>query len=225
MDCISCIAEYFRIGSFLVLVVPPEAGLEFDRLARLFSWSKPAVGPWFGPIIEQVWRERPSLELVDEDLNWLKPYLLTCWVEDQNTYHRSRHMMHSRWAHVLHRSIIAVLTVTLGLVVWHLFGEYSGPSEHHLARDLTESILAFLAITATSIAAALNGYAGQQQHHRHAERFELMTEELEDIGNALDGATTMESLKVNVYRLRYVMLGEATDWYAGMYGQLMDVPT
>jgi hypothetical protein len=219
-------AEYFRIGGYLVFTAPPNTNLEFDRLARLYSWSsRPGRTPWFGPVIEEVWYERPKVTLDDADVSWLAPYLWKSWIEPQAEYHESQHKMHARWTEIFRWAIVAVLGLTLCLVLTHFAYAYADSVGRHEPRNLIEPLLAFFAISMTSVAAALNGYAGQQQHHRHAERFKTMSKELERTSTSILGVGTMSELKSELHEVTRAMLGEATDWYQGMQSQLMDMPT
>jgi SMODS and SLOG-associating 2TM effector domain 1 len=216
------IGEYFRIGRFLALVYPREPrGLEFDRVARLYSWSsEPVSRPWFGPVIERAWDCRPDRQLGEADVPWLRHYLISQWIGDQIRYHQDRRDLHRRWDAVFRWAIRAILLATVLIVVGHVVLEYLG-----VGGGLSAGWLAFTAIALTSMAGAVNGYAGQQRHNFHSLRFGRMAEELTAISESLAKAATLADLRAHVSAVRRVMLGETTNWYEDMEQQLMDSPT
>jgi hypothetical protein len=221
--------EYFRIGRYLALVTPRTAsGLEYDRFARLYSWSsEPGSTPWFAPVIERVWDRRPDPELRDQDVTWLRDYLITGWIDSQIKYHEKRRNDHQRWDRIFQWVIRITLFATVLAVILHVLKDYfpSFLGAPHTGRDLTLPTLAFLTIALTSVAAAFNGYAGQQRHSFHYARFRRMGAELSRIKGSLHTAKDMEQLRMHISQVRRVTLGETTDWFEGMQEQLIDSPT
>jgi hypothetical protein len=222
--------EYFRTGRFLALVTPTAAGgLEFDRFARLHSWwsSKPASVPWFDPVIERAWERRPDLDLRDSDVSWLGPYLITQWIDGQIDYHRSRAKDHLAWDTIFRRAIRVILLATVFIVISHVILDYlpQHTGAHHTDRDLVSATLAFFAIALTSLAAAFNGYSGQQRHSYHSIRFQLMADELERIKESMRRAKTLGELRAHLRTARRTMLGETIDWYEEMEQQEIDSPS
>lgn len=220
--------EYLRIGRYLAFVTPKAtSGLEFERFARLYSWSsEPASTPWFAPVLEHAWDRRPDPEPHNRDVPWLRDYLITDWIDNQITYHEKRQDDHLRWDRIFRWAIQITLLATVLAVILHVFRDYFPDflgAPH--GRDLTLLTLSFLAITLTSIAAALNGYAGQQRHSFHYARFRRMAEELRGIRDSLRAAKDMEQLRMHIAEVRRVTLGETTNWFEGMQEQLIDSPT
>ncbi len=221
--------EYFRIGRYLALVTPKKAsGLEFDRFARLYSWSsEPGSTPWFAPVIERVWDRRPDPDLRDHDVTWLRDYLISDWIDSQITYHERRRDDHLRWDGILQWIIRITLFGTVLVVILHVLKDYfpSFLGVPNSGRNLILPMLAFLAISLTSVAAAFNGYAGQQRHSFHYARFRRMAAELTRIKGSLHSAKDMEQLRMHIAEVRRVTLGETTNWFEGMQEQLIDSPT
>ena len=222
--------EYLRIGRFLALVMPPEASrLEFERFARLYSWSsKPGRIPWFAPVLDRVWDHRPALELRDSDVASVRDYLIADWIDDQIAYYEKRSNKHRQWDKVFERVIPAALMVTVVVVFLHILFDYYTPhalAGHGAARDLLLRWMALTVIALTSVAAALTGYSGQQRHNYHHSRFDRMADELRDIRVSIRGATTMGELRIQVNAIRRVTLGEATSWYEGMEDQAIESPS
>jgi hypothetical protein len=221
--------EYLRIGCFLALVTPKTAsGLEFARFARLYSWSsEPSTVPWFAPVIGRVWDRRPDLDVPAVGVVWLRDYLIVGWIDRQISYHEDRRDDHLRWDKRLYWIIRAILLVTVVIVLLHVLLDYFPHLlvAHHAGRDTFLKSLSFIAIALTSVAAAFNGYSGQQRHYYHYMRFHRMTEELRGIRSSVGNATTMEQLGMHISEVRRVTLGETTDWYEEMQEQVIDSPS
>jgi len=219
-----------RIGRYLALVSPKTAtGLDFNRVVRLNSWSsEPSLTPWFAPVLERLWDRRPDVRLSDNDVSWLREYILTDWVDGQIKYHGGRQADHQRWDRNLRWAIGATLLTTVLAVSLHAVrGYFPGflLGRQSSSRDLMSVTLAFLVIVLTSVAAAFNGYAGQQRHSYHQARFQRMAKELSNIRKQLDRATTIDQLRQDIAEVRRVTLGEATDWFEDMRDQQLDSPT
>jgi hypothetical protein len=223
------IGEYFRIGRYLALVTPKTAaGMEYSRFARLYSWSsEPDSTPWFAPVIERVWERRPDPDLRDHDVTWLRDYLITNWISSQITYYEKRRNDHRRWDGIFHWVIRITLFATVLVVILHVLKDYlpSFLGAPPAGRNLILPMLAFLTIALTSVAAAFNGYAGQQRHSFHYARFSRMSAELSMIKDSLHTAKDMEQLRMHISEVRRVTLGETTNWFEGMQDQVIDSPT
>ena len=85
-------------------------------------------------------------------------------------------------------------------------------------------MLAFLTVVLTSVAAAFNGYSGQQRHSFHHARFSRMVTELTDIREVLKQAESIEGLRRSIGEVSRVTIGDATDWFQDMRNQLLDSP-
>ena len=222
-------SEYFRIGRFLALVTPATApGLEFGRFARLHSLASRRVSvPWFNPVLERAWERRPKLNLADSDVPWLGAYLITQWIDRQLNYHHSSARVHSTWERIFQWTIRVILLATALIVISHVILDYQPQhiGTQQASRDLVAIFLAFFAIALTSLAAAFNGYSGQQRHGYHAVRFQRMAGELERIKESMHEARTMEELRMHLGAAGRIMLIEATDWYMEMEQQVIDSPS
>lgn len=221
--------EFFRIGRFFALVSPPGGrGMEFSRIARHDPWSAdPQAVPWFAPVVERVWDLRPETNLDHRDVAWLRDYLIAGWIDGQIGYHERRRDEHHRWEMIFQWLIRGTLLATVLAVVLHVLRDYlpDFPVAQHGGRDVFLAVMAFLAITLTSVAAALNGYSGQQRHAFHSSRFRRMASELVRIRGSLSGATTMGELRAHVEEVRRVTAGEAANWFEDMHEQLIESPT
>ena len=221
-------SEYLRIGRYLALVTPNgDTWLDFSGVVRLISWSsEPSLTPWFAPLLQRLWDRRPDVSMSDADVPWLRDYIVTNWIDGQIKYHEDRRADHRLWGRYLQWAIngtllATVLTVALHAVRYYL-PDFLG---HETGRDDISATLAFLVIVLTSIAAAFNGYAGQQRHSYHEARFRRMVRELGIVRKQLHDATTMEQLRRDISEVRRVTLGEATDWFEDMRDQQLDAPT
>lgn len=221
-------SEYLRIGRYLALVTPrSNTGLDLSRVVRVMSWSsEPSLTPWFAPVLERLWDRRPDVSMSDEDVPWLRDYIVTDWLDGQIRYHQDRSEDHGFWARNLGWAVSGTLVATVIAVALHALRDYF-PRFLGVAtgRDLILATLAFLVILLTSVAAAFNGYAGQQRHSYHAARFRRMARELTIIRKRLHNATTMDQLRADISEVRRVTLGEATAWFEDMRDQQLDAPT
>ncbi len=221
-------SEYLRIGRYLALVTPKSStGLDFSRVVRVTSWSsEPSLTPWFAPVLERIWDHRPDVSVSDEDTQRLRDYIVSDWIDGQIRYHERRRDDHRFWARNLRWAISGTLVATVLTVALHALREYF---PHFLGketgRDAISAALAFLVIMLTSVAAAFNGYAGQQRHSYHEARFRRMARELAIIRKRLDQARTVAELRADISEVRRVTLGEATDWFEDMRDQQLDAPT
>jgi hypothetical protein len=222
-------SEYLRIGRYLALVTPKmTAGLDFNRTVRLNSWSsEPSLTPWFAPVLERLWDHRPDTHLFDDDAEWLRGYIIKSWVCGQIKYHEDRRDYHQRWDRNFKWAIRVTLFATVLAIALHALGDYFPTflSVRHGGRELTAPTLAFVVIVLTGVAAAVNGYAGQQRHSYHHDRFGRMARELKSVQRVLHGARSIDALRQNIGDARRVTLGEATDWFEDMRDQPIDSPT
>jgi hypothetical protein len=222
-------AEYMRIGRYLALVTPKNAtGLDFNRVIRMSSWSsEPSLTPWFAPVLERLWDRRPDVRASDNDAAWLRDAVVTDWIGGQIDYHGKKEKVHQAWDRNLGWVIRIMLFTTVVAVALHAVRDYYPHFLGHEAspRDLTTVNLAFLVILLTSVAAALNGYAGQQRHSFHEARSRRMARELSNVRDQLKMATTIADLQLRIAEIRRITLGEATDWFEDMRDQLLDSPT
>lgn len=220
--------ELLRIGRFFALVGPPTGrDLEFSRIVQQDPWSAdPDAVPWFAPVIERAWDLRPETDLGHGDVTWLRDYLIAGWIDRQIEYYERRRDMHHSWETIFQRLIRGTLLATVLAVILHMLRDYlpGFPVAQHGGRDVFLAAMAFLAITLTSVAAALNGYSGQQRHAFHFSRFRRMASELIRIRVSLSGATTMGELRAHVEEVRRVTAGEATNWFEDMQEQLIESP-
>jgi hypothetical protein len=223
-------SEYQRIGRYLALVTPKiTSGLDLNRVVRLNAWSSEAsLIPWFGPVLERIWDRRPIAQFSDHDALWLRNHIVTDWIDGQITYHQGRRDYHERWDRILRWAIRGTLFATVLAIALHavrayypafLFGRQTG------SRDLISANLAFLVIVLTSVAAAFNGYAGQQRHAYHRARFGRMARELSTIRTEVYRAISIGQLRQSISEVRRVTLSEATDWFEDMRDQEIDSPT
>ena len=223
-------SEYLRIGRYLALLTPrTDTALEFQHFARLYSWSsEPGLTPWFGPAVEHIWEHRPVLgENSDsDDVKRLQHNLISDWIGSQIEYHKKKRDSHHLWDRIFRWAIQVTLFATLLIVVLHVLQDYfpaflgtSATGRHHLLVTLE-----FLAIALTSVAAALTGYAGLQRHSFHYARFGRMAIELSRIKDEMGGASGAAELRNHVSDVRRVTLGETTNWFEDMQGQVMESP-
>jgi SMODS and SLOG-associating 2TM effector domain 1 len=213
--------EYFRIGRFLAFVIPATAaGAEFGRFSRLQSWSTsdPVSVPWFTPVLERVWENRPRPPARDQEASWLGAYLAARWIGDQMAYHGGRAETHRRLESGFQWWIRGTLILTFCLAVAHVGADLAGAPEQ------ASSWLAVLVIALTAMASGVIGYSGLQRHRYHAERFARMATELARIQQPMRSATTLSEVRRNAEKARRIMLGETTSWYEDMEQQVIDPP-
>jgi hypothetical protein len=220
--------EFMRVGHYLALVPPRlSTATDFHRMAQPRSWSsEPSLTPWFSPVLERLWDRRPDVDLSRVDVNVLRNYFVCHWVDDQIDYHQRRRDSHGRWDRNFVWTIRVILVATVLAVLMHAVRGYAPAFlGRPVGRDIVAALLAFLTIVLTSVAAAFNGYSGQQRHSFHHARFSRMVTELTDIREVLKQAESLEGLRRSIGEVSRVTLGEATDWFQDMRNQLLDSPT
>jgi hypothetical protein len=222
-------SEYMRVGRYLALVNPElSTALDFNRVARPASWSsEPRLAPWFAPVLDRLWDRWPDVNPDRLDVKLLSRHLMREWIDDQIEYHKRRSTVHHRWDRYLGRALQVTLVATVLAVALHAIREYSPTFLGRTTggRDFTTARLAFLTIALTSVAAAFNGYSGQQRHGFHHVRFRRMVTELVSISGTINDAETIDELRHSVDRARRITLGETTDWFEDMRDQLLESPT
>jgi ABC-type glycerol-3-phosphate transport system permease component len=219
--------EFMRVGRYLALVPPKlSTATDFHRMAQPRSWSsEPSLTPWFAPVLERLWDRRPDVDLGRVDVRVVRDYLVRHWVNDQIAYHERRSDTHHHWDRSFAWAIRVILIATVLAVLLHAVRGYAPAFlGRRPGRDLIAALLAFLTIVLTSVAAAFNGYSGQQRHGFHYARFRRMVTELTDIRDGLKQADTIEGLRRSIGEVSRVTLGEATDWFQDMRNQLLDSP-
>jgi len=217
------VAEYFRNGQFVFLVAlsPPHAASDLLPLVE-GSLTRARIVPWFFPVIEDVWEQRPPHDLSDTDLGWVRDVVLTRWVADQQGWHETKAADHERRFGRYEKGIVWAFFSSVVFVIIHLVLSIPAMGVH---AHWVEAGLATLVIALASTGAALNGLAAHLNHRGHAERYTDVAYELSQEQKGIAAATTFGELREGILAVRRIMLGETREWFEGMYESDIAVPT
>lgn len=222
------VAEYFRTGQFFFFVAASALRTPSDPLPLVEgTLARARIVPWFAPVVEDLWEQRPELEISDADIPWVREVLLRYWIDHQQAWHEKHSQKHERWHTGYRRAIWSVFGLSVGIVAVHLALSIYGWAAlgHHPAVDKWDAVLAVAVIALASFGAGLNAIAGHANHGGHAERYREVAYQLAQQRKDVNGAQTLADLRHQMIRVRRIMLGETSYWFEGMYTSDIEVPT
>ncbi len=203
------LAERFRSAFFLA-----SAGLRGRReggLERVYLGH--ASEEWLRRAFAEVWSQRPQVEMIESDVEGLRPYLAEAWIEDQIKYHRKTSRKHEMRHLRLSRATEILFGVTILAAVLHSFSV----GGHGSAGTLSwANLLILLAIALPALGAALSGIRAQREYLRHSERFGRMVHYLEDTKKRMEAAPDLETVRTVAAEAEDLMLEENRDWFVVM---------
>ncbi len=221
------ISEYLRSSQFTCFVAPRSSDGHPDGEPLIErSLARSRIVPWFAPVVEDIWDQRPELRLSAADLPWIQAMLRTDWVGDQRAWHADKSKLHDEWSIRYKRAIGAVFGLSVFIVAVHTvrsIGSSLGERHYHL--EFSDGVLAIIVIGLASTGAALNGLAAHANHAGHAERYSDVAYELEQEQKEIESATSMTQLRTSAAAVRRIMLGETNAWFEGMSSSEIEVPT
>lgn len=222
------IAEYLRSAQFTCFVVPrdPDGGPDAEPLIER-SLSKSRIVPWFAPVVEDIWEQRPELPISVAAVPWIREMLRTEWVDDQLAWHIGKSHLHDIWSIRYRWAIGSVFGLSVAIVAVHAVRSVSYWLVHHHRYHLefSDGVLAIIVIGLASTGAALNGLASHANHAGHAERFSDVAYELEQERKEVEASVTLSELRRSAGAVRRIMLGETNAWFEGMSSSEIEVPT
>lgn len=203
------LAERFRSAFFLAL-----AGLDVRREARPNGvYPGRPSDEWVGRAFVEVWDQRPRTQLAESDVENLRRFLATAWIEDQRRYHEKMSKKHGRRHWRLSRLSELLLAATVLAAVLHA----TGVGEHDSIGPLEWSdLLVFLAISLPALAAAISGIRVQREYERNAERYSGMRKIMEGLRARMESAADLGTVRGIAIETEELMLQENSDWFALM---------
>jgi hypothetical protein len=203
------LAERLRSAFFLAL-----AGLGVRREARPQGvYPGRRSEEWVGRAFVEVWDQRPQTELAESDVENLRRFLATAWIDDQRRYHEKMSRKHAGRHWRLSRLSELLLAATMLAAVLHAVGV----GEHDSVGPLEWSdLLVFLAISLPALAAAVSGIRVQREYERNAERYSGMRKILEGLRARMERAADLEAVRGIAIETEELMLQENSDWFALM---------
>jgi hypothetical protein len=202
------LAERFRSALYLAVV-----GQEDSRQVSAESVN---VGhssdAWLRRAFEEVWNQRPQ-PLDDVELDKLKVFTASAWVQDQADYHqRAAHQNEKKHARISY-AITVLFGATLLMAVLHAL-EFGGHDDH--SAFSIANILVFLALTLPAMAGSLSGVRAQREYERNVERFLTMVPYLQAIADRVRSAPDLPTLRAAALDAENVMMEETQDWFMVM---------
>jgi hypothetical protein len=196
------LAERFRSAFFLALagLGDRQEGIErLDTAGSSEEWLRRAFG--------EVWNARPRFS-TPADFERLRSFLATGWLSDQVQYFRKAADQHQR----RHRGFVIIIAVLflLTIVAAILHSLRLGHGEH------SGDLVSMLSLTLPALGAALSGLAAQREHHRHAERYQWLTDTLAAAQRRMQMAPDVRSLQKIAAEAELVLLDENRDWFGVM---------
>jgi hypothetical protein len=204
------LAERLRSAAFLAFV-----GSDDDLGSRPKGEYRGNVQEWLRRVVREVLRSRPDVDVSSRDLATVKDLLARAWLERQCDYYRERGRRHQRAYRALTTASAILLGTAIGSAALHAL---------HLVEEPVGDAVIVLSIALPAAAAALIGIAALEQHHRHAERFELMARRLHELAHRLREARDLERVQVVALRIEAELRTEADAWIDVMRFQDVELP-
>ena len=194
------LAERFRSSLFLGV-----AGMNVTALRppRHLSLSYSAQD-WMVTAFSSVWSQlSPMKTLQPQEIEDLKTFLTSSWVEEQIRYHSHAHQRHQRRHLRLLFAGNTLFALTLLVALLHVF---------HVGTELVSHVFAFLAIMFPSIAAALGAIRTHREYLRNSKRSQEMVRHLGELKDKIDTTQSIEQFYQTVREIEETMLHENEDW-------------
>jgi len=220
------VAEYFRSSQFVCYVALNTLRTPSDPMPLVEgTLARARIVPWFAPVIEDVWENRPEHRMPDADVSMVGNILLEGWVDDQKSWHEKESRRHACW-HTFYRWAIRITFVlSFIMVAVHLVLSIYGWRHPAHWLDTRDAVVAVIVIALASTGAALNSLAAHANHGGHAERYKEVAYELGQQREEIKSAKTFDDLRHRIIKVRRIMLGETSLWFEGMYTSAIEVPT
>lgn len=201
------LAERLRSAYFLAL-----AGTT-DRAGRggQSSFADPSVG-WIERALAEIVARRPPQRPAATEVEPLREYLGTYWIQDQAAYHVKASGRHEKWEKRFRGATIALFTVTLFAALLHV----SGVGHHGAGRSALESTLIVVSICVPAVGAAVHGIESQRQFRRHSQRFSRMNMLLRRLCSRMEAARDLPQVQSIAAEVERTMREESNDWFGVM---------
>jgi hypothetical protein len=163
------------------------------RLAReeLLSWHERAFA--------EVWEQRPTAAIGDDDLDWVKSYLIASWIEPQIAYHERSTERNRTGFERLQAASVIIFAITIVATMVHSLTSY-------------DHVAAVLAIALPAAGGALSGIANNREHQRHSKRYRGMAEKLAATREAVERADTLKDVRHAIFEAFRGAADENDEW-------------
>jgi len=199
------LAERLRSAMFVAL-----AGImEGPRLQPLAPQLVGSLEGWIADAVYSVWGSSGTSAPGQEEVEPMKNFLRTEWIEDQLGYHKKAAKRHHRRNRLFTSLGSLLFFSTLVVAAIHLFHMLYSEHEHV---GTFAGAMPFLSVVLPSIGASIAAIRTQREYHRSAERSERMSEHLEYVRETLDHVEDADGLQEWVRSVEDVMLYENQDW-------------
>jgi hypothetical protein len=225
---ISCraLAEQLRALLFLTLAgVVPETVVSsaYQQAGELDE------DEWQWRVLDEVWYQRPSAPVSDDQIESIKQMLVDAWIGTQVDYHERATKRHGR----SHRRLTALATTlffaTLLASAFHILGGVAsvaggglGVVSGHLERIAPLWVL--LSVALPACAAALGGIDAQRDHLRQSERSRHMVGQLKEVRERMRRAHSPARVRTVARDVERTILSENRDWLVVMRPRELELP-
>jgi hypothetical protein len=201
------LAERFRAATFLAVAsLGADRQYTSDRAERADMSSD-----WIRRSLEEVWITRPPSSSAHPDIERLKRFLDTAWIDDQIEYHRQASRRNERRDNRLTQAIALLFGLTLLAAILHAASLHGLELSHRLG-----DWLVLVSIMLPAVAAGLGGIRAQREYLRNAERSARMAHTLQALKGPLERAPDLADLRALARTTGTLMLEENRDWFGTM---------
>jgi SMODS and SLOG-associating 2TM effector domain 1 len=172
---------------------------------------------WTERAANEIWYTRPRY-VPHGSISPLIGVLYEEWINKQQQYHRRISRTYRRLSTQFHAAAVGLFGLSALFALLHSLGTADTGSRPFRWWD-------FLAIAIPGVAAALGSYGAQRDYLRHAERSKLFAAALDSASDRLLTAGSLADVQQAVLSVSRAMRSEATDWYAVVHSQDVEVPS
>jgi len=207
VDC-RYFAERVRCGLFVSFLCGKSAIRDIPK------WSHRVVeGAWCNEEFQKLMKSRPHPgPLTTAQLDVLKHFLITHWLEDQRGYHRSVYETRIHKHHLVSRLGETCFWLTLAAALLHLT-PHDWRHALHLDKILTDGVLTFVVIALPALGTAFAGLRGHFEFKKIAIRSQMIAFELESIIDEAGKVEDLAGLTILVLRAEDLMIQENVGWH------------
>jgi FtsH-binding integral membrane protein len=201
------LAERFRAATFLaVATLGADRQYSSDRAERADTSSD-----WIRRSSEEAWITRPEASSAPPDIERLKRFLDTAWIDDQIGYHQQASMRNEQHDRRFTQAIALLFGVTLLAAILHA-ASFHGLEVSPQLGDW----LVLVSIMLPAVAAGLGGIRAQREYLRNSERSARMAHTLQALKSPLERAPDLASVRALARTTGTLMLEENRDWFGTM---------
>lgn len=202
------LAERLRSAYFLALA---RTGDRAQQHGTQISFADPSVA-WIERALAEILAHRPRTDSDVTDVEALRSYLSTYWIDDQRSWHSEASARHDKWDTRLRLATATLFGITLISAILHfVLGGHGGTRP-----DTGAATLIVLSISIPAIGAAVHGIQTEGMDKHHSERYKRMARLLESLASEMTNARDLRQIQEVAVKVERVMREESNDWFGVM---------